>query len=304
MHSSIAWPELDVPWAPTKRCLHLYAQLLGKLRVARSPAQPNWLHTALSLSARGITTGTVPCAGDALQATLDVYDSELRIERSDGRAASIPLVPARTVAEVYAGFLAALREVGAVTAISPLPQELADVTPLDRDDRPGAYDPDAVRRWFAASTAAAGVFDEWRSHFFGRTAIALWWGGFDLSLMLFSGKKVPAPRDRGYLLRYDLDAQLMNAGFYPGDDGSNGYFYAYVYPQPEDRPNLPVVPAAATWSAQLGEWVLPYAAVRAAADPAAELRAFLDAIYAVCSGAAGWDRAALSYDRPPRPRAR
>ena len=120
--------------------------------------------------------------------------------------------------------------------------------------------------------------------------------------MLFSGKHVPAPRDRGLLLRYDLDAELMNAGFYPGDDNAAPFFYGYIFPQPESCERLSIAPATASWSDTMKEWVLPYDAVRNAADPAAELSAFLDAIYNACGCAAGWDRTALSYDAPKRSR--
>jgi hypothetical protein len=116
--------------------------------------------------------------------------------------------------------------------------------------------------------------------------------------MLFTGKHVPPPLDRGYLLRYDLDAELMNVGLYPGDDANAPIFYGYIYPQPAECERLTVAPQGASWSDTLKEWVLPYDAVRTAADPAAALRAFLDSIYDVCGSAAGWDRKALSYDAP------
>jgi hypothetical protein len=274
--------------------------MLGKLRVALSPAQPNWLFTALSLTARGATTGPMPWRGAAVGASLDVFSSELIVDRSDGRSRRIPLVPARTVAEVYADFLAALEALGIECAISPVPQEVPDATPLSEDRRPAQYDPAAAVRWFAAVTATAGIFDEWRSHFFGRTGIQLWWGALDVALLLFSGKHAPPPTGRGYLLKYDLDAEMMNAGLYPGDETTPPFFYGYIFPQPAGAPDLPMAPAAASWSQTLGEWVLPYDAVRNAADPAGAIVAFLDAIYAQCIATAGWDREALSYVPPPR----
>jgi len=128
----------------------------------------------------------------------------------------------------------------------------------------------------------------------------VWWGALDVALLLFNGKKVPPPSDRGYLMKYDLDAELMNVGLYYGDETSAPYFYGYIYPEPPGVTQLSIAPAAASWSDTIKEWVLPYDAVRGAADPTAELRAFLDAIYAHCIGAAGWDRAALSYEAPKR----
>ena len=121
-----------------------------------------------------------------------------------------------------------------------------------------------------------------------------------MALLLFNGKHMPPPADRGYLMKYDLDAELMNVGLYYGDDTTAAFFYGYIFPQPAGAEKLPIAPAGASWSDTIKEWVLPYEAVRTAADPASELRSFLDAIYAQCISAAGWDRAALSYASPKR----
>jgi hypothetical protein len=158
-----------------------------------------------------------------------------------------------------------------------------------------------VRRWFDAATSTATVFEEWRSHFFGRSGIQLWWGAFDVALVLFNGKHVAAPLDRGYLLKYDLDAELMNVGLYCGDENTKPFFYGYIYPQPPDAPRTILKPAGSSWSTDASEWILPYDVVRSADDPRASLRTFLDSIYDVCITNAGWDRAALSYEAPKRP---
>jgi hypothetical protein len=293
------WPDVDVSeWAATKKSFHLYAQMLGKMRVSLSPAQPNWMFTALLLSARGITTGPIPWHGTSVQASIDVFSSEVIVERSNGKSRRIALVPARTVAEIYAELHAALEALDVECAISPIPQELPDTTPLHEDRRPAEYEPPAVLRWFQAATASANVFDEWRAHFFGRTGIQVWWGALDVALLLFSGKHVAPPTDRGYILKYDLDAEMMNVGLYYGDEKTAPFFYGYIFPQPPGADKLPIAPAAVSWSETIKEWVLPYDAVRNAADPAAELRAFLDSIYAQCVSVAGWDRDAFSYVLP------
>ena len=213
---------------------------------------------------------------------------------------TLSLVPARTVAHVYDELRSALQALRTSCVITPIPQEVPDTTPFDEDDRPAAYDPEAVARWFRSATSAASVFDRWRSHFFGRSGVQVWWGALDVSLMLFNGKKVTPPRDRGYLMRYDLDAELMNVGLYYGDENTAPFFYGYIYPEPAGAAHLPIAPAAASWSGALREWILPYDAVRSAADPAAEVRAFLDGIFKLCVTVAGWDAAALTYDAPPR----
>ncbi len=295
------WPDVAVAgWAPTKKSFHLYLQMLGKLRVALSPTQPNWMFTALQLSARRVTTGPMPWRGETVEASLDVFSSELIVERSNGHTRRISLLPVRTVADIYAELQAALEALDVRCSISPIPQEIPDVTPMDEDRRPAVYDPDAVRRWFVAATATAGIFAGWRAHFFGRTAIAVWWGALDVALLLFNGKHAAPPTDRGYIMKYDLDAEMMNAGLYYGDENTAPFFYGYIFPQPSNAATLAVAPAAATWSDALKEWVLPYDAVRHAADPTAELHAFLDALYAQCVAAAGWDRDALSYVAPKR----
>lgn len=303
MTDKTIWPAWDAgAWTPTKKSFHLYVQMLGKLRVALSPPQPNWMFTALALSARGLTTGPMPWLGASVQASLDVFSSELIIERSNAATRRIALVPVRTVAEIYAELQAALKALDVVCTVSPIPQELPDTTPFDEDHRPAVYEAPAVQRWFQAATAAASFFDGWRAHFFGRTGIQVWWGALDVSLMLFNGKHATPPTDRGYLMKYDLDAELMNVGLFFGDEQTAPLFYAYIFPQPSGAERLPIAPASASWSDTMKEWVLPYEAVRSATEPAAELRAFLDAIYLQCSAAGGWDREALSYAAPKSPR--
>ncbi len=299
------WPALDLAaWAPTKRSLHMYAQMLGKLRLALAPHQPNFVFTSLVPTPRGFSTGTIPLGFHSLAGSVDVFAAELIVETSDGRRKRIPLAGTRTVARVFAEFGAALADLGIDVTLSPVPQEVPDTTPFDADDRPAIFEPLDAQRWLAVVTSTNAVLDNWRSHFFGRTAIALWWGAFDVALLLFSGKHVAAPVNRGYLLKYDLDAELMNAGFYPGDAAHPAYFYGYIYPQPARCATLVVAPREAAWSDELGEWVFPYDALRAASDPGAALTAFLDAIYRNCGEAAGWDRARFTYAAPPLRRAK
>jgi hypothetical protein len=297
-----AWPAL-APWEPTKRSLHLYAQMLGKLRLALSPFQPNFLFTGLALTPRGFTTGPMPYGARSVQASVDVFDAVMILESSDGRERRIPLDAPCTVARVFADLHEALAVLAIWVTISPIPQEVADQTPLDTDDRPAVFEPASALRWFAIVTTANNVFDRWRSHFFGRVGIQLWWGAFDYSIMLFNGKHVEAPTDRGYLIRYDLDAELINVGLYFGDDPSAAVFYGYIYPQPPACDALPIAPEGATWSDTLREWVLPYETVRTAADPDRTLTQFLDAIYHLSTTAAGWDHDQLRFTPPPLRRA-
>lgn len=293
------WAQVDVSgWAGTKRSLHLYAQMLGKIKLAVAPVKPNWMFTALYFSPRGITTGTIPWRGDSFDVTIDVFESAIVLSRSNGARATVRLIPVRTVAEVYADLSAALEALQVECSISRIPQEIADTTPLDEDRRPSEYDATAVLRWFTVSTAVTGIFDGWRAQFFGRSGVQLWWGGFDVAVILFSGRRVKPPTDRGYIMRYDLDAELMNVGLYYGDAQTPPYFYGYIFPEPQGAALLPIAPVQASWSGALHEWVLSYDSVRQSSNPAVTLCSFIDAIYEQCFAAAGWPRDAFTYERP------
>jgi hypothetical protein len=296
------WPDVDVSlWAGTKRSLHLYSQMLGKIKLAVAPVEPNWMFTALHLSPRGLTTGTIPWRGSSFDVLIDVFSSEIIVSRSNGARAEVPLLPRRRVAEVYSDLKAALESLGIACEISTIPQEISDTTPLDQDQRISEYDPGESPVWFAATTAVSGVFNTGRQHFFGRAGLQFWWGGFDVALILFSGRHVPAPTDRGYIMEYDLDAELMNVGLYYGDAQTPPFFYGYIYPEPKSAESLPIAPAQASWSSAFNEWVLPYQAVRESPDPVAMLRSFIDAIYDLCFSAAGWRRDEFLYRLPPIP---
>jgi hypothetical protein len=300
--SSAAWPDISVAgWAPTKRTLHLCSQMLGKLRVALSPPQPNWMFTRLHLTAHGFATGALPCHEASVDAELDVFAAEIVVRHSSGGSRRIPLLPVRTIAEVYRDFLAALVALGVDCALSSVPQEIPDTTPLDADQRSAEYDPTAAQRWLHATIATADAFERWRSQFFGRSGVQLWWGAFDVALILFNGRHATPPAGSGYLLKYDLDAELMNCGLFLGDETTAPFYFGYIYPQPAGAETFAMTPAGVTWSTTLREWVLPYDAVRTATAPADEIHAFLDAIYAHCISDAGWDRAALLYDAPHTP---
>ncbi len=294
------WPDIELSaWLPTKRSLHLYAQMLGKIKLALSPVAPNWMFTALQLTPRGLTTGTIPWRGSSLDVQIDVFDSEIVVARSTGSRIVIPLLPVRTVADIYEELTAGLEKIGVSCFISTVPQEVSDTTPLNEDRRPSDYDATAVIRWFQGATATAGIFEDWRSCFFGRSGVQLWWGALDVALLLFSGRRVTPPADRGYIMKYDLDAQLMNVGLYLGDQGTAPFFYGYIYPEPEGAESLAIEPEAASWSSTLREWVLSYETVRSSASPDGTLRTFIDSMYAQCFAAAGWDRHAYSYEAPP-----
>jgi hypothetical protein len=277
--------------------------MLGKLRLALAPHQPNFLFTSLALTARGFTTGAMPYGARSVQGSVDLFRVELLLESSDGRDWRITLAEPRTIAQVYAELLAGLKALDVDVTLSPIPQEIPDQTPFDADERPAIFESRDAQHWLTAVAATNAVFDRWRACFCGRMGIQLWWGAFDFALLLFSGKHVEAPANRGYLLKYDLDAEMINVGFYPGDEANAAFFYGYIYPQPPDADSIKLAPNLVTWSAALGEWVLPYEAMRTSADPEGTLTTFIDAIYALSRDACGWDHEQFKYVPPPLRRA-
>lgn len=298
------WPALPyAEWAETKKTVQLYSQMLGKTRLALSPPQPEWLGSALEVTARGLTTGAMPWGTTSVEVSLDFVSHDLCVDTSDGSTARVPLVPAKSVATVWRVLGDIYTEFGIDVDLWDKPQELEDTTPLSTDTTHAAYDPQAVERWWHVVSAVRGAFEEWRSPFFGRTTISFWWGAFDLAVMRFNGKHAAAPDDRGYIMRYDLDAEFMNAGFWPGDDASPApVIYAYIHPKPEGCELAPINSDSAAWIEQMGEWVLPYERVVTSDNPKAEILNFLDSVYEIAGSHGGWDLLDFAYTPPAPPK--
>ena len=299
-----AWPALPyAEWAPTKKTLHLVAQMVGKVRLALAPPQPEWLHACLYLDGRGFTTGAMPSGANVVSIGIDVYDLVIRIDVSDGRRASVSLGSNRCVADIWVDFRAALDRLEIDADVWEKPQELVDTTPFHENRHDCTIVPDHAQRFHRILSAIDGVLEEFRSPFFGRSGVQLWWGGFDFAVLLFTGRHLAAPDDRGYIMRYDLDAEQLNAGFWPGDDDEpEARFWAYVVPRPDGCEVAPIRPAPAAWVEALAEWVLPYDKVRASDNPRGTILDFLASVYQVAVTNGGWDAAAQRY-APPAPRA-
>ncbi len=299
--SASAWPELRyAEWAPTKKTLQMCAQMLGKLRLALAPPQPEWLHTCLYLDARGFTTGAMPYGDRVIKAGIDVFDSAITVRSSDGRSAAVMIGPTRCVADIWGDFELALAGLGVVADIWEKPQELADTTPFSENRHDCTFDALQAQRFHGLLCTIDGVYEEFRSGFFGRTSIQYWWGASDFAVLLFTGVHLQAPDDRGYIMRYDLDAEHYNAGFWPGDDSSpDPIFYGYLVPRPDGCEVAPMEPEHAGWVEAMGEWILPYEAVRTAPDPRKALMEFLRAVYRVATTHGGWNAAQFEYATPP-----
>ncbi len=294
------WPRFPVDgrWPATRDYLHLTSQMLGKLRLALASPLPEWSHASLALTPRGLTTGLLPIPTGAVEASLDLVDGVVAVSASGGRIETVNLVPARPVAEIWSGFTKVLEDLGVPVHLWDKPQERADVTPFSLDDRPRDLDPALAAAWLALLSDIYFMFETWRSPFFGRSEVDFWWGGFDLTVSLYNGRRADPRPGSNYLLRHDLDAEHLSVGFWMGDEGHAPMFYAYVVPEPPGCPEYAFEAPSAAWAATMGEWVLPYEAVREQPDPGDVIRRFMDAAYRAAGDLAGWDLASFTYVPP------
>ena len=265
------WPALAYDrWQATCDTLHAHTQVLGKLAVALAPPEPQLLHAALRLTARGWETPLLPApdGSGALVVALDLRAHEAVVEHTGGGSVRVPLTPHRSVGEVTRDVLPAVRRLAGPVQINPTPQEVPWSVPLDEDDVHATYDPGRVTEYFAAATQAALVLAEFRAPYRGRsTPVLAWWGAFDLAVDLFSG--VPAePPSAGFIQRNSGDAQTVAVGWWPGDARHpTAAFYAYAHPAPADFPRADVSPAR--WDDVLGEYLLEWDDVPTSPDPRA-----------------------------------
>jgi Family of unknown function (DUF5996) len=289
-----AWPALPLrEWQETYRTLHLWTQIVGKIRMSLSPPQNHFWHVTLYPNARGLTTGPIPCgASDVFEIQFDFAAHTLDIRVDSGERRVLPLRP-EPVASFYGRLMEALGGLGIPCAINPKPQELPDVTPFDQDRRPGAYDGEYARRLWRILLSSAEVFQEFRSGFIGKCSpVHFFWGSFDLACTRFSGR--PAPPRKGAISGPAYSHEVISGGFWPGGGTVEGpAFYAYAVPRPEGLESAAVRPVAASWNKDLGEFLLMYDDVRRAPDPRAALRECLNSTYEAAANLAKWDRASL-----------
>ena len=304
----VPWPELPTAaWRQTYETLHLWTQIIGKIRLARSPWLNHSWHVALYVSARGLTTSPIPHGAATFQIDLDFIDHALRVSTSDGAQRQFALA-GLSVASFYAGVMAALAELGIPVAIDEIPNELPDPVRFSLDHQHAAYDADAVRRFFRILVNTDRVFKQFRTGFLGKASpVHFFWGSFDLAVTRFSGRR--APRHPGGVPYLSDDVaweayshEVSSAGFWPGS-GAVDYpaYYCYAYPEPTGFRSAPVRPDAAFFNEALGEFILPYDAVRTAADPDRALLEFLQSSYEAAANAAKWDRDTLDC-APGQPR--
>jgi Family of unknown function (DUF5996) len=292
-----AWPELTGPgWPDTRDTLHMWTQIVGKVRLGLMPMVNQWWQVTLYVSARGLTTSLMPAGDRGLEIEFDFVDHVLDLRTTDGARRQVALEP-RSVASFYAATMAALDELGVQVHFLPRPSEVAEAIPFDQDEVHTSYDADAAHRFWLALVQMQRVLLEFRARFVGKVSpVHFFWGGADLCTTRFSGRPAPThpggvPNCPDWVQELAYSHEVSSCGYWPG--GEEGSFYAYAYPEPEGFADWPVKPAAASYDHDLGEFLLPYAAVRTAPDPDEALLAFLQTTYEAAAELAGWDRAAL-----------
>jgi hypothetical protein len=297
-----AWSRLRVSdWTETRDTLHMWTQIVGKIRMAHAPMVNHWWHVTLYVSPRGLTTSAIPYRDGAFDIEFDFVDHQLLLRASNGGRREVALQP-KAVAQFYAETMGALDELGIRTHIQPTPNEVDPAIPFAEDHRHVSYDPPAAQLFWRQMLQANRVIGKFRSGFVGKVSpVHFFWGAMDLACTRFSGRPAPphpgggAPNCPDWVMREGYSHELASFGFWPGG-GEEGTFYAYAYPEPAGFADYPVAPAAAIYRRDMGEFLLPYEVVAGAADPDRVLTEFLDTTYAAAAELAGWDRVALEAD--------
>ncbi len=290
-----AWPALPYPaWSATATTLQLWTQIVGKVRLALTPWLNHSWHVTLYVSARGLTTGLIPHGAASFDMEFDFLAHDLVIRATDGGERRIGLA-APTAAEFYARVLGALADLGVPAAIHPEPNEIPDPVPFPQDVRPRVYDPAIARDFWRVLVQVERVFARFRTGFIGKCSpVHLFWGSFDLAVTRFSGRPAP-PREGPAFMRDAYSHEVISVGFWPGGGPVlEPVFYAYAVPEPAGLKGARVQPEAAYYHGELGEFVLPYDAVRTSASPDHALLAFVESTYERAATLGGWDVAALA----------
>ena len=303
---SETWPALPLEaWSETYATLHMWMQIVGKIRLIQGPWMNHSWHATLYVTARGLTTRQIPHSTSVFQIDFDFVDHQLSVRLCTGESRAFPLRP-QSVAAFYRQVMAALGELGLTAKISGRPSELGDKIPFADDEQHATYEAAAVVRYWLALVQVDRVFSGFRSRFIGKCSpVHLFWGALDLAVTRFSGRTAPlhpggVPNLPDWVAREAYSHEVSSAGFWPGG-GAVSYpaFYSYAYPEPDGYRTSPIKPAAAFYHPELREFVLPYDEVRTAADPDAVLLDFLQSTYEAAANCAHWDRAALERAGDP-----
>ncbi len=304
--ASEAWPALPLDaWSDTYATLHMWTQIAGKVRLVQSPWLNHSWHVTLYVTARGLSTSPIPHGLRTFQIDFDFIDHHVAIRASDGGTARVPLEP-QSVASFYRRLMDALDGLGLHVDIRTRPNEVPDPIPFERDNAQRAYDPEYANRFWRALVQADRVFKIFRARFIGKCSpVHFFWGAPDLAVTRFSGRRAPehpggVPNLPDWVAREAYSHEVSSCGFWAGGGPvPHAAFYSYAYPEPAGFAQAKVRPAAAFYSADLREFLLPYDTVREAAVPDQTLLEFLQSTYEAAAIAAKWDRAALERTAEP-----
>ncbi|HEX3430661.1 MAG TPA: DUF5996 family protein [Rhizomicrobium sp.] len=306
------WPELPyTAWKDTCATLQLWTQIVGKTRLALTPWLNHSWHVTLYVTARGLTTSLISGKDFDFEIAFDFLDHAVLIRAADGRSQSLALRP-MTVGDFYKSYLDALAGLGIAVEISGTPNEVIEAIPFAEDRSHGSYDPVYANRFWRVLLRSHAVFSDFRSSFLGKASpVHFFWGSFDLAVTRFSGRRAPLhsggfPHIPDAVVREAYSHEVSSAGFWPGGGGVDfPAYYSYAYPVPEGFSEATIGPPEACFSKELGEFLLPYDAVRSADDPERKLLEFLQSTYAAAAELGNWNRAALECEpgvpRRPRP---
>jgi hypothetical protein len=293
------WPALPLQrWRDTYATLHMWTQVVGKVCLALTPLKNHYWNIAFHVTPAGLATPVMFHRDRTLQITFDFIRHELRFEVSDGECRRIPLEP-RSVADFYALVMKTLEGLGIQVRIWTMPVEIPDPIRFTEDTIHHTYDPAQAHAFWSALVVMKPVFEDFGCQFLGKCSpVHFFWGSFDLAVTRFSGKRAPERPDADLMTREAYSHEVISHGFWPGSGPvQEAAFYAYAAPPPNGLAQAKVEPAAAGWSTELGEFILPYEAVRQSGDPEAALTAFLETTYEAGARLAGWNRDELERRR-------
>lgn len=305
---AVGWPALPYSgWSDSAATLHMWSQIVGKIRMVQSPWLNHAWHVTLYVTPRGMTTGTVPHGALSFSIDFDFIDHQLILCASNGEMERFNLEPMDT-ADFYAAVMAAMERIGCPVTINVVPNEVVDPIPFPEDRTHSSYDAEAVNRFWRVLGQVDRVFNRFRADFQGKASpVHFFWGSFDLAVTRFSGRTAPdhpggLPNMPLWVAQEAYSQEVSSAGFWTGsDDAPEPIIYSYAYPAPAGFDKASVSPRSARWSSELGEFVLPYEAVRTAGDPEAVLLEFLRSTFEVAAGLANWDLEASARRHFPQP---
>ena len=292
------WPELPLAsWQTTYDTLHMWTQIVGKVRLTLSPLVNHWWEVPLYVSARGLATSPIPYAGGIFEVEFDFIDHVLNTRLSDGQTKSLPLVP-KSVAQFYREFMAVLKSLGIEVKIWAVPVEVPNPIPFEDDTQHAAYDRDAVSRFWRILVIADTIFKEFRARFIGKNSpVHFFWGSFDMAVTRFSGRRAPPRKGADGITREAYSHEVISAGWWPGGGGVDGpAFYCYAAPEPPNFSESKIAPAKAFYHPEMKNFLLMYEDVRQSESPRRVLLDFLQSTYEAGATLGNWNRAEL--ERP------